>query len=86
MNTTKEQQKVMSKIREYYNNRRKEIEKISKKKVVECNLINLNLINSCENIRRRNNISYSSQRNNFTNYKLYSKRDKCSNFKSLNVK
>ena len=99
MNTNIEQQNRLSKIREYYNNKKFEIRKKSNKKVVECNLINLNLINSCENIHRRNN-SYTFQRNTFyspnnskiklesdyrnTNYNFFSKRDKCSCLKSFN--
>ena len=99
MNTNIEQQNIISKIREYYNNKKFEIRKKSNKKVVECNLINLNLINSCENIHRRNN-SYTFQRNTFyspnnskiklesdyrnTNYNFFSKRDKCSCLKSFN--
>ena len=100
MNTNIEQQNIISKIREYYNNKKFEIRKKSNKKVVECNLINLNLMNSCENIHRRNN-SYTFQRNTFyspnnskiklesdyrnTNYNFFSKRDKCTCLKSFNL-
>ena len=99
MNINIEQQKIMSKIREYYDNRKIQIEKKSNQKLVECNLINLNMRNSCENIHRRNN-SHFYQRNSFdtlnnqkikidssyrkTNYKFYSKRDKYSAIRSFN--
>ena len=97
MNTNTEQKDIISKIREYYNNKKSEIEDKSNKKIVECNLINLNLINSYKNIHRRNN-SYTFQRNTFyspnnskikleseymnTNYKFYSKRD---NYSGLSI-
>ena len=46
MNANIEQQKIMSRIREYYNNRKKQLEKKTIEKMVDCNLINLNLRNS----------------------------------------
>ena len=97
MNINIEQEKIMSKIREYYNNRKKLTEKKSTEKMVDCNVINLNLRNSSKNNRHS---SHSTPRNTFnsssyskmnkitnfgsTNYKFYTKREKYSRARSLN--
>ena len=97
MNVNIEQQKIMSKIREYYNSRQKQTERRSYEKIVDCNLINLNLRPLSKNNR---NSSYSTPRNSFytsnysklnkvsnfgkTNYIFYSKRERYSRARSLN--
>ena len=97
LNINVEQEKIMSKIREYYNNRKKLTEKKSTEKIVDCNIINLNLRNSSKNNRRS---SHSTPRNTFyssryskmnkianfgnTNYKFFSKRERYSRARSLN--
>ena len=82
MNTNIEQQKIMSKIREYYTNRRKLSEARSTKRIVDCNVINLNLNNSAKNNRHS---SHSSPRNTFYS-SLYSKMNKMTNFGQTNFK
>jgi len=53
-NINTDQQKLNSKIREYYNNKKIESTKKSNQKFIECNLINMNCRNSCENILPKN--------------------------------
>jgi len=97
MNINIEQEKIMSKIREYYYNRKKLTEKKSTEKMVDCNVINLNLRNSSKNNRHS---SHSTPRNTFysssyskmnknanfanTNYRFFTKREKYSRARSLN--
>ena len=97
MNINIEQEKIMSKIREYYYNRKKLTEKKSTEKIVDCNVINLNLRNSSKNKRHS---SHSTPRNTFysssyskmnkianfanTNYRFFTKREKYSRARSLN--
>ena len=97
MNINIEQEKIMSKIREYYYNRKKLTEKKSTEKMVDCNVINLNLRNSSKNNRRS---SHSTPKNTFyssrytkmnkianlgsTNYKFFSKRERYSRARSVN--
>ena len=92
-----EQQKIMSKIREYYNNRQKQTERRSNEKAINCNLINLNL-RPLSKVKRHSFHSHS--RNTFytingsktnkirnfgkTNSIFYSKRERYSFTKSLN--
>ena len=45
-NINTDQQKLNSKIREYYNNKKMESPKKSNKKFIECNMINMNCRNS----------------------------------------
>ena len=98
-NINTDQQKINSKIREYYNNKKMESTKKSNQKLIECNLINMNFRNSCENILPKN-ISYSYKKSVFntlnepkikieqsyrnTNYKFYTKRNNHINIRSIN--
>ena len=63
-NINTDQQKLNSKIREYYNNKKMESQKKSNQKFIECNMINMNCRNSCENILPKNS-SYSYQKSVF---------------------
>ena len=80
MNMNFEQQKIMTKIREYYYNRKKLAEKKSKEKIVDCNIINLNLRNSSRNNRYS---SHSTPRNTFYT-SSHSKMNKPGNFGRTN--
>ena len=98
-NVNTDQQKINSKIREYYNNKKIESTKRSNQKLIECNLINMNFRNPRENILPKN-ISYSYKKSVFntlnepkikseqsyrnTNYKFYTKRNNHINIRSIN--
>ena len=74
MNINIQQQQIMSKIREYYSNRKIQIEKKSTEKMVDCNVINLNLKNSKNNRQS----SYSSPLSTFystTNSNFFSNKN-----------
>ena len=74
MNINIQQQKIMTKIREYYSNRKIQIEKKSTEKMVDCNVINLNLKNSKNNRQS----SYSSPLSTFystTNSNFFSNKN-----------
>ena len=93
MNINNEHKKIISKIKEYYNNRKKQFETKSNENVVECNLINLNFKslskfnhNSSYSSYRKNSYSNMNKIINFgrTNYKFFSKRERFSRSRSLN--
>ena len=93
MNINKEHKKIISKIKEYYNNRKKQFETKSNENVVECNLINLNFKSlskfnrdSSYSSSRKNSYSNMNKIINFgrTNYKFFSKRERFSRSQSLN--
>ena len=93
MNINNEHKKIISKIKEYYNNRKKQFETKSNENVVECNLINLNFKSlskfnrdSSYSSSRKNSYSNMNKIINFgrTNYKFFSKRERFSRSRSLN--
>ena len=59
MNVNEEQQQIMKKIREYYNNKKELIEKKMHEKIVDCNVVNLNS-EAPSDINNNNRIKYSS--------------------------
>ena len=93
MNINNEHKKIISKIKEYYNNRKKQFETKSNENVVECNLINLNFKSlskfnrdSSYSSYRKNSYSNMNKIINFgrTNYKFFSKRERFTRSRSLN--
>ena len=97
MNTNIEHNKIMSKIREFYDNRRKQNEIKSTEKIVDCNLINLNLgeiskFNKGSSQSSPRNTIYSSRfpkmsrETNFgkTSFQFFSKRGRNTRSRSLN--
>lgn len=93
MNINNEHKKIISKIKEYYNNRKKQFETKSHENVVECNLINLNFKSlskfnrdSSYSSSRKNSYSNMNKIINFgrTNYKFFSKRERFTRSRSLN--
>ena len=59
MNVNEEQQQIMKKIREYYNNKKELIKKKMHEKIVDCNVVNLNS-EAPSDINNNNRIKYSS--------------------------
>ena len=93
MNINNEHKKIISKIKEYYNNRKKQFETKSNENVVECNLINLNFKSlskfnrdSSYSSSRKNSYSNMNKIINFgrTNYKFFSKRERFTRSRSVN--